>query len=615
MITILRNTEIFRELPETALEKLSEKLRERVCPPNMAIVREGASGNAMFIIKDGRVEVKKKDQKTGSEVVLATLGAGSIFGEEALMLGKPRFATIVTVVATEILVLRNNDFDFLFTEHPDIADSIVRSFLERIPPENRGEYVGDIVSMQTLAIDPEAATITPEDTALKYKMLATSYNACSVTLAMVNPRDAAAISEAQKLIMETFRSPLDIDRVIVTGDSFRQFMESDYGTITRPASRKKVAPKIELVISIVSRALRSGASDIHIEPLEDRISLKYRIAGMLREEMTFPPTVYPSLLCAIRHIAHLDDKNNSGNVIIKFQSNSAKLHVSTIPTLTGERVCMNLLNENDTISGLDNLISYGPTLDIVRDLIRKPYGIIFVAGPDATGRTSTLYSILSEVNNPYLNIFSIEDPVEHAVEGVNQVEANRAGQFNFAEAIKSVLNQDPDIIAVGETRDEETLKILFRAALGGCLAIAAIEANDCADVFTRLDGMGIDRYVVSTSILGVITERRLGKICSVCREEYVPDPGTLKYFNLPDKTVLYRGKGCDRCNGIGCKGYVGAYEVLYVDDGIRSLITETADPLAIRDAAIRNGMKTLKDYCCILLQEGMTTATSVVANQ
>lgn len=657
-VSSLKNTELFRALEDGDLEKLSTKLRERVYPPNTAIVREGASGDAMFIIKNGQVEVKKREQNLGVDLTIATLGMGACFGEMALLTGKPRSATVMAIAATELFVLEKKDFDALLLEHPSISISINKIVAERIEEMNTQKSMG-VVSMQTLKIDPDFITVIPEAQALKYKMLATSYGNGSLTIAMVNPQDILALDEARRLVKAKFTKSVALDQVIVTEEDFGQFMEGEYKSITKPLVEEKPevnlddfldsmdhiqsdimkdvefdegqeddsgitdlareaegAPIIRLTNNIIAMALKKGASDIHIEPMERGLRVRYRIDGVLREEMMLPKKVQLPLISRVKIISRLDITERrlpqDGRITIKLGSKSVDFRVSTVPTKFGEKICTRILDKTNTTMGLDKLISHVPVLDLVRDMIKKPYGIIYVTGPTGSGKSTTLYSSLAEINDIGVNISTVEDPVEYDLEGVNQVQVNSDIGLDFARVLRAFLRQDPDIILVGETRDTETAKIAVEAALTGHLVFTTLHANDAPSTFMRLSEMGIEPFLISTSVIGIIAQRLVRRICGKCKEAYQPDPTILKYLDLDENTTLYKGRGCDVCGGTGYKGRVGVYEVLIVNEELRHLIAEGADTLAIRDAALRSGMKSLKEYCLVLLNEGLTTVDEVL---
>ncbi len=653
-ISSLKGTELFKALETEDLEKLSSKLKERVYPPNTAIVREGASGDAMFIIKNGKVEIRKKEQTLGIDLTIATLGSGTCFGEMALLTGKPRSATVMAAVPTEVFVLEKKDFDALLMAHPTMSLALNKIVAERIEEINTQKGIG-VVSLQTLRLEPEVMGLIPEQLVIKYKMLPTSYTNNTLTLAMVNPTDLLALDEARKFI-----KGVAIDPVIVADDDLKRFMETEYHSIMKPvvedegpevniddvlgsmdsiqsdimkdaefddgaeedlgitdlAREAEGAPIIRLTNNIIAVALKKGASDIHIEPMEKGVRVRYRIDGMLRQEMMLPKKVQLPLVSRIKIISRLDITERrmpqDGRITMKMGKKSIDFRVSSVPTKFGEKIVSRILDKSNTTIGLDKLITHLPTLDLVRDMIKKPYGIIYVTGPTGSGKSTSLYSALSEINNIDVNISTVEDPVEYDLSGINQVQVNSDIGLDFARVLRAFLRQDPDVILVGETRDTETAKIAVEAALTGHLVFTTLHANDAPSTFMRLSEMGIEPFLISTSVIGIVAQRLVRRICTKCKEPHEADPVIRNYLGVGDGVELFKGKGCDVCGHTGYKGRVGVYEVLVVNDVLRHLIAEGSDTQKIRKAAVESGLRTLKDYCLILLEEGMTTVDEVL---
>jgi type IV pilus assembly protein PilB len=652
-ISSLKNTELFKALANEDLEKFSAKLKERVYPPNTAIVREASLGDAMFIIKNGKVEIRKREKALGVDLTIATLGSGACFGEMALLTGKPRTATVLAVQATEVFVLEKKEFDALLMAHPTISLALNKIVAERIEEMSTQQAMG-VVSLQTLRLDPDVMKLIPEQLLLKYKMLPTSYSNNTLTLAMVNPHNLIAQDEARKFIKGVV-----IDPVIVAENDLNKFMETEFTAMVKPvkdeqpevslddvldnmdhiqsdimkdaefedgleedlgitdlAREAEGAPIIRLTNNIIAVALKKGASDIHIEPMEKGLRVRYRIDGILRQEMMLPKKVQLPLISRVKIISKLDITERrmpqDGRITLKLGAKSVDFRVSTVPTKFGEKIVTRILDKSNTTIGLDKLITNEPTLNIVRDMIKKPYGIIYVTGPTGSGKSTSLYSALSEINSIDVNISTVEDPVEYDLAGINQVQVNSDIGLDFARVLRAFLRQDPDIILVGETRDTETAKIAVEAALTGHLVFTTLHANDAPSTFMRLSEMGIEPFLISTSIIGIVAQRLVRRICAKCKEAYTPDPIVLTFLGVKEGKELFKGKGCDACGNTGYKGRVGVYEVLMVNDELRHLIAEGSDTQAIRKAAIESGMKTLKDYCLILLEEGMTTVDEVL---
>ncbi|HOP86321.1 MAG TPA: ATPase, T2SS/T4P/T4SS family [Syntrophorhabdaceae bacterium] len=651
-LSCLKKTELFKSLNDEELQALANQLKERIYPPNTAIVREGATGDSMFIIKDGKVEVKKKEPSLGIDLTIATLETGACFGEMALLTGKPRSATVMAVVPTTVFVLDKKDFERLLLEHKSISISLNKIVAERIESLNAQKGVG-MISLAKLKLDADVLSLLPEQLIKKYKVVPIAYSNSTLTLAMVNPNDLPAIDEVRKFI-----KGIAIEPVVILDDDFKAFMEKDYPEIMKKGEEKaevdidsilgamdnvqsdfmkdmeieetkeedmgitdlqneaQEAPIVKLTNNIIAMALKKGASDIHIEPMEKSLRVRYRIDGVLREEMVLPRKVILPLVSRVKIISKLDITERrlpqDGRITMKIGSKSIDFRVSTIPTKFGEKICTRILDKSNTAMGLDRLITHKPTLDLVREMISKPYGIIYVTGPTGSGKSTTLYSALAEKNSIDVNISTVEDPIEYDLPGINQVQVNPDIGLDFARVLRAFLRQDPDIILVGETRDKETAKIAVEAALTGHLVFTTLHANDAPSTFMRLNEMGIEPFLTATSIIGIIAQRLVRRICPECKEMYKPDSVILKYLGLPKETELYKGRGCDACGLTGYKGRVGVYEVLMVNETVRHLIAEGAETHTIREEAIKSGMKTLKDYCLILLQEGLTTVDEVL---
>ncbi|HOB68261.1 MAG TPA: ATPase, T2SS/T4P/T4SS family [Syntrophorhabdaceae bacterium] len=648
----LSKTELFKSLSPEELQKLESRLKERVYPPNTAIVREGAPGDAMFIIKDGKVDVKKREQSTGIDMTIASLGGGACFGEMALLTGNPRSATVMATMATSVFVLEKKDFEALLRENPTISMSLNKIVAERVEAQNIQRGMG-VKSLASTNIDADILLLIPKQTITRQKVLPISYANNTLMLGMIKPNDILAIDEVRKFV-----KGVAIEQVLISEDELKVFMEKDYPEIIKKGEEKievsidnlldnmdnlqsdilkdmeieegkedeigvadleseaQGAPIVRLTNSIIGMALKKGASDIHIEPMEKGCRVRYRIDGMLKEEMMLPRKVILPLISRIKIISKLDITERrmpqDGRITMRIDNKSVDFRVSSVPTKFGEKICTRILDKSNTMLGLDKLISNKPTLDLVREMIAKPYGIIYVTGPTGSGKSTTLYSALAEKNSIDVNISTVEDPIEYDLAGINQVQVNSDIGLDFARVLRAFLRQDPDIILVGETRDKETAKIAVEAALTGHLVFTTLHANDAPSTFMRLNEMGIEPFLVSTSIIGIISQRLVRRICPNCKEKYKPDNVIAKYLELPEDTELYKGKGCDTCNMSGYKGRVGVYEVLSVNESLRHFIGEGADTQTIRQEAIRGGMRSLKDYCLILLNEGLTTVDEVL---
>jgi type IV pilus assembly protein PilB len=297
---------------------------------------------------------------------------------------------------------------------------------------------------------------------------------------------------------------------------------------------------------------------------------------------------------------------------VNMETKPIDFRVSTVPAKWGEKICMRILDKSNTALGLDKVISYEPTLKLVRELINQPYGILYVTGPTGSGKTTTLYSALAEINDPGMNISTAEDPIEYDLAGVNQIQVNKDIELDFARVLRAFLRQDPDVILVGETRDKETAHIAVEAALTGHLVFTTLHTNSAAGAFTRLGEMGIEPFLVSSSTIGVMAQRLARRLCSKCKEEYKADDATCEYMGLPKGAPVCRGRGCDACNGKGVKGRIGIYEVMKMNARLRQMVAKGAITEDIHKAALEEGMLDLKKYAALLLLNGDTSVEEVL---
>jgi len=381
-------------------------------------------------------------------------------------------------------------------------------------------------------------------------------------------------------------------------------------------SASEDAPIIRLANSVLGLAIKKGASDIHVEPMEKEVIIRYRIDGVLQTIQNLPKKVQLGLISRLKIISKLDISEKrlpqDGRISVNMESRPIDFRVSTIPGKWGEKVCLRILDKSNTMLGLDKVISHEPTLKLVRELISQPYGIMYVTGPTGSGKTTTLYSALAEINDPGFNISTAEDPIEYDLAGVNQIQANSDIGLDFARILRAFLRQDPDIILVGETRDKETAHIAVEAALTGHLVFTTLHTNSAAGAFTRLNEMGIEPFLISSSTIGVMAQRLARRLCKHCREEYVAEDATCDYMGLPRGSKFWKGRGCDACAGKGVKGRIGIYEVMKMNAELRTMVAKGALTEEIHNAALRHGMLDLKKYAGLLLLNGDTSVEEVL---
>ncbi len=381
------------------------------------------------------------------------------------------------------------------------------------------------------------------------------------------------------------------------------------------------APIIRLVNSLLFQAVKDRASDIHIEPFERDVAVRFRIDGVLYDIISPPKRFQPVIISRVKIMAGLNIAEKrlpqDGRIRIKLAGKDVDIRVSIVPTAFGERVVMRLLDKATTVLQLEELGLIGPKLGIVGRLIRQSHGIILVTGPTGSGKTTTLYAALSKINTTDKNIITIEDPIEYQLHGIGQIQVNPKIELTFATGLRSVLRQDPDVIMVGEIRDSETAEIAIQAALTGHLVFSTLHTNDSFGAMTRLLDMGIEPFLVSSSVVGVMAQRLVRRVCSSCRVPYDPTDEEFQEIGIDLRRVgdaqVYRpGPGCGQCKQTGYRGRTGIHELLVVDDDIRNLVMKAADAATIRREATAKGMNTLREDGADKVLAGMTTIEEVL---
>ena len=375
------------------------------------------------------------------------------------------------------------------------------------------------------------------------------------------------------------------------------------------------APIINLVNLLITRAVERRASDIHIEPFEDGLHIRYRIDGILHQTESPPKNLHPAIVSRIKIMAKLNIAERrlpqDGRIKLKVLGKDIDIRVSSVPMLYGEGVVMRLLDPTGII-GLEVLGFEVKNRERFEDLIKKPYGMFLVTGPTGSGKTTTLYAALSMMNTREKKVITIEDPIEYYLEGVNQIQVKPKIGLTFADGLRSIVRQDPDIIMVGEIRDVETADIAIHAALTGHLVFSTLHTNDAAGAVTRLKDMGVEGYLISSSLLGVLAQRLVRVICNKCKITYAPDKELADELGVKMNFQTYKGKGCEICDHTGYKGRTGIFELLLVNDEIRRLIVEKKGSDVIAQKAIEFGMKTLRDDGWEKVRAGITTVDEVI---
>ena len=506
------------------------------------------------------------------------------------------------------------------------------------------------IDLSRVEIDESVIKIIPADVARKYTILPVAKVGAKVTLAMIDPTNVFAMDDIK------FMTGYNVDPVVSSETALRTSIDKYYGSthaielkkvmedLTEPATDSSLevleeeqdidldtlekeseeAPVVRLVNIILTDAIKRGASDIHIEPYEKDYRVRYRIDGVLYEMMHPPLRLREAITSRVKILSKLDIAEKrlpqDGRIKIKTKIQDRikdlDFRVSVLPTIFGEKIVLRLLDKDNLMLDMTRLGFEPDSLRRFEQAILKPYGMVLVTGPTGSGKTNTLYSALQRINTMDVNIITAEDPVEFNLPGINQVQMKEQIGLNFAAALRSFLRQDPNIILVGEVRDFETAEVAIKAAMTGHLVLSTLHTNDAPSSINRLMNMGIEPFLVATSVHLIAAQRLVRRICSSCKEPMEVPGQALLNIGFAEKEIkalkLFKGRGCDRCSSTGYKGRVALYEVMDIHDDIRELILSGASAVELRSKAIENGMITLRGSGLQKIRDGVTTIDEVV---
>jgi type IV pilus assembly protein PilB len=506
-----------------------------------------------------------------------------------------------------------------------------------------GEKFGiPYVDLDTQTIKPEVTRLLHTSIVQKHLVVPVAKSGTTLTMAMADPTNVLAVDDIK------FMTGLKVDLVVATEGAIRRAIERYYDSseslqnvmasiedagmevmedqedpnlnFSDLKQAVEEAPVVKLVNVILAEAIKKGASDIHAEPYERVFRVRFRIDGVLYEVMTPPMSLKNAIISRLKIMASLDISERrlpqDGRMKVKYKGREVDFRVSTLPTLFGEKVVMRLLDRSNLKLDLSKLGFAPKALADFEAAIRAPYGMLLVTGPTGSGKTTTLYSALDRLNQPETNIMTAEDPVEFNIRGINQVQIRESIGLNFAAALRSFLRQDPDVIMVGEIRDHETAEIAVKAALTGHLVLSTLHTNDAPSAVTRLLNMGIEPFLVASSVISILAQRLLRRICVHCKTPVTVQPHALVDVGLtPEEAAsitCYKGVGCEACSGTGYKGRIAIYEVMVLSPELRDMVLSGASATEIKRGAIQQGMQTLRMSGLQKLQEGITTVEEVL---
>ena len=494
------------------------------------------------------------------------------------------------------------------------------------------------------SVNPDVARLIPAYLAQRHGVIAVDRKQDRLVVAMPDPSNVVAIDDIRLL------TGLDVEIIIASPDDVSRLQSKFQGlaadveellkaqpaavesellddptrteevTIERLRSMVEEAPIVRVVNQIIHQAVRAGASDIHLEPQRREVKVRFRIDGLLQDIMAPPKQIQAALISRVKILANLDIAERrvpqDGHIHLRLEGKEFDMRVSTLPTVLGEKIVIRILDQSSTKVAMSRIGMPSELLAVWEGLITKPYGMIIVTGPTGSGKTTTLYTSLDRINTPERNIVSVEDPVEYQIPRVNQVQVNVRAGLTFASGLRSILRQDPDVVLIGEIRDRETAQIAVQAAMTGHLVLTTLHTNDAPGAATRLADMGVEAFLVTGSLIGVLAQRLIRVICSHCKEAYTPPADALRRLGLDPAEhgglSLYRGRGCDFCRGTGYRGRLGVFELMVMNDRLRSLILGGTSSDQLRAAAHEDGMRMLREDGIQKVLEGVTTVEELL---
>jgi general secretion pathway protein E len=508
-------------------------------------------------------------------------------------------------------------------------------FTDHVPIQFLKKYIMVPLISDIQPVDDERK---PND--IKRQVLNENPDECESFIAVNNPAFIQPMDDLirilgchdVKLVLSTkdailFAINISYDLGRDSAEQLVQDMEEDGSSIISEIEEKadllddiSDAPIIKLVNHIISQSVKARASDIHIEPYQDSFKVRYRVDGILYDLLSPPKWVQPALISRIKVMAKMNIAEKrlpqDGRLDVKIGHQEIDVRVSTIPTSFGERVVLRLLDKSGSLISLSDLGLKSDKLSLLENLVRSPNGIILVTGPTGSGKTTTLYAVLSSINKPDINIITVEDPIEYQIEGINQIQVNPKINLTFASGLRSIVRQDPDVILVGEIRDKETAEIAVQSALTGHLVFSTLHTNDSASAITRLVDIGVEPFLISSSILAVVAQRLIRVLCKDCKEAYTPDELALSSIGITrdqsQEAVIYRAVGCENCFQTGYKGRTGIFEMMILDSSLKSLILKTYDSNQIKNEALNLNMITLREDGVKKVLSGISTIEEVL---
>ena len=687
IIAFLSRVDLFKSLSDEYKSLLADRLEQKEYEPDDVIVRPGDAGDSMYMIVRGLVSVLQVDEELGLETELARLYPGQVFGEMALLTGEPRSATCKAVEPTTALMLTDRVLNSLMKRVPQISITLCQILARRLAEVNQaqGTRILDVNQMIynqevyelvpeallkrhkviPLILNEDALTVaTPDPNNLMamddirrcvqgvqikpilisdadYHRFLERYRQGDDPGLQPPPSSRAAMSARSTTGAESATtrarpstperrssSTAGASRLSTMSGKFQAAkvplryaaLESESGKAQQQADP---GDPVELFDDVVREALDLEASDIHVEPLPDRVAIRYRVDGQLRVRDSFVPrAMYRPLMSRIKLLASLNISERrlpqDGRISLMIGQRHYDMRLNTMPTVSGEKAVLRVLDTQTGLKPLEELVVAEQVCKLIKRMVNLPYGMVLVCGPAGSGKTTTLYASLNERSNPQTNVTTVEDPVEYNLPGINQVQVNTGVGLDFPMVLRGVLRQNPDVILVGETRDVETAKIALEAGLVGHLVLTSFHANTAAGALIRLMEMGMDPFTIAYAINGVVSQRLVRRLCPACAKPTTYDTKTMALLDrsgiLPasyDKPLM-GANGCDKCRGSGYRGRIAVFEVMTATDAVREALRDRSSIRALSEAASKSGYVSIKRYAAYLLTNGLTTPEQIL---
>jgi type IV pilus assembly protein PilB len=646
IVSFLSQVSLFKNVRDDYKLSIAQRMEHLTFPKDHVIFNEGDIGDALYIIRKGSVGVFIVEPMVGLSFELARLRIGQVFGEMAVITDERRSATCKAMEETVCYMLPRETFHRIIERIPDVAIGIAKELAERVILLNKERGMA-MVDINKLNFDPDVFKLVPQKLIDQHRMMPLNIKEGVLTVACVDIQNLAGLDEIRRIIRG-----VSINPVAVPETEYRAFFEKHINKLKAAGGGGAVKANVQRVASIrwvgddpkdsgdvakgeevkalvdriVAEGIEREASDIHIEPERDALQVRYRISGALARRTggaPIPKALHRAVASRVKVLAELDisekRRPQDGRISLEANGRHLDLRVSSLPTPAGEKVVMRILDSANAVQPLQRLILAEKVCRVVQQLVGRPYGVVYVCGPTGSGKTTTLYSALGSRKREDTNITTVEDPVEYNIPGITQVNVNHDIGLTFASVLRAILRQDPNVILVGETRDRETGKIVLEAGLTGHLVLTSLHTNDAIGTIQRLREMGLENFAIAASLVGVISQRLVRRLCPACSVEANLSPHVLE--QLAGVEVVgrdFRGKvriakGCDVCGGSGYRGRVGVYEILVADDDLRQAITSNASTLDLRKTALRGAFVPMTRYSNYLLTSGVTTAEELLS--